>query len=49
MAGLKFLGGKTKVVICVLGMALMGCYLYPSMQEGFVFDNVTILRVVVFL
>lgn len=49
MAGLKFLGGKTKVVICLLGMALMGYFLYPSVHEGFVIDNVTILRVIVFL
>jgi hypothetical protein len=49
MAGLKFLGGQTKVVICVIGMALMGYYLYPSIQEGFVADGVTILRVMVFV
>ena len=49
MAGLKFLGAQTKVVICVIGMALMGYYLYPSIQEGFVLDSVTIFRVIVFV
>lgn len=49
MAGLKFLGVHTKVMICVIGMALMGYYLYPSIEEGFVADTVTILRVIVFV
>jgi len=49
MAALKFLSAQTKVVICLIGMALMGYYLYPSIQEGFVADGVTILRVIVFV
>ncbi|MCA1961332.1 MAG: hypothetical protein LDL33_11115 [Desulfomonile sp.] len=49
MAALKFLGIKTKVVICLLGIALMGYFLYQSIQEGFVADGITILRVIVLL
>jgi len=49
MAPLKFLGTRTKVVICLVGIALMGYFLYPSIQEGFTADSVTILRVIVLL
>jgi hypothetical protein len=49
MAGKEFLNPILKIVICIAGMLVMGYFLYPSVRSGIIEDNLTILRVLVFL
>ncbi|MBI4965833.1 MAG: hypothetical protein HY913_21325 [Desulfomonile tiedjei] len=49
MAGNKFLNPYLKMVLCLLGMALMGYFLYPAVQAGEFSDHMTIVRALVFL
>ncbi len=49
MAGKNFLNPILKVAICVLGILVMGYFLYPSVVSGTVEDNLTIVRGLVFL
>jgi hypothetical protein len=49
MSGKKFLNPVLKIAICVAGMFVMGYFLYPSVLSGTVEDNLTIVRVLVFL
>jgi hypothetical protein len=49
MAGNKFLNPLLKVVLCSLGMIVMGCFIYFSMKDGSDYDHLTIARVLVFL
>jgi len=49
MAGKKFLNPILKIVLCLVGMMLMGYFLYGSIQAGEPSDRVTIVRALVFL
>ncbi|MEW6348389.1 MAG: hypothetical protein AB1646_04965 [Thermodesulfobacteriota bacterium] len=49
MAGKRFLNPLIKSSICVAGMAIMGLFLYPSLQQGTEWDTMFYLRVLVFL
>lgn len=49
MAGNKFLNPLLKVILCSLGMIVMGYFLYFSMKDGAAYDHLTIARVLVFL
>jgi hypothetical protein len=49
MAGNKFLNPILKMVICLIGMLVMGYFLYPSVKSGIIEDNLTVLRALVFL
>jgi hypothetical protein len=49
MAGKKFLNPILKAAICVAGMFVMGYFLYPAALSGTIEDNLTIVRVLVFL
>jgi len=49
MAGKKFLNPILKIVLCLVGMMLMGYSLYGSIQAGEPSDRVTIVRALVFL
>jgi hypothetical protein len=49
MAGNKFLNPILKIVICLIGMLVMGYFLYPSVKSGIIEDNLTVLRALVFL
>ncbi len=49
MAGRKFLTPMTKISLCVLGMAIMGYFLYTSISEGALHDSLTLVRFLVFL
>ncbi|MBI5251958.1 MAG: hypothetical protein HY912_20895 [Desulfomonile tiedjei] len=49
MAGLRFLNPLLKVVLCLLGMGVMGFFLYESISSGTSDDRMTIVRALVFL
>ena len=49
MAGLKFLNPMLKVVLCALGMAVMGYFIYESILSGSLDDRMTIVRALVFV
>jgi len=49
MAGKKFLNPILKATICVLGMLVMGYFLYPTVLSGTFEDNLTVVRALVFL
>jgi hypothetical protein len=49
MAGLKFLTPITKMSLCVLGMAVMGYFLYGSISDGTLHDRITLVRALVFV
>ncbi len=49
MAGRSFLRPSVKVVICVIGMIVVGYFLYPSVARGDFDDKMTIARVIVFV
>jgi hypothetical protein len=49
MAGLKFLNPVLKVILCALGMVIIGYFLYESISTGTLNDRMTMLRALVFL
>jgi hypothetical protein len=49
MAGIKFLNPALKIILCALGMTIIGYYLYDSILAGATNDRMTIVRVLVFL
>lgn len=49
MAGMKFLNPALKVLICALGMTIMGYFLYESLSTGALYDGMTIVRALVFI
>ncbi|MDQ7781254.1 MAG: hypothetical protein RDU20_00150 [Desulfomonilaceae bacterium] len=49
MAGKKFLNPITRIVLCSIGMIVMGYFLLPAIQSGDYGDRTTIARALVFL
>lgn len=49
MAGLKFLTPIMKMSLCILGMAVMGYFLYGSIADGNFHDRITLVRALVFV
>jgi len=49
MAGKKFLNPIYKIILCSLGMFLMGYFIYMSYLSETMNDKLTIARVLVFL
>lgn len=49
MAGAKFLNSILKIVLCAVGMTVMGYALYPSIEAEKFADALTIVRGLVFL
>jgi hypothetical protein len=49
MAGNRFLNSYLKIVICVLGMAVMGYFLYPAIEAGTLTDKLNLIRGLVFI
>jgi hypothetical protein len=49
MAGIRFLNPALKIILCALGMTIIGYYLYDSILAGATNDRMTIVRVLVFL
>jgi len=49
MAGKRFLNSYLKIVICVLGMAAMGYYLYPAFETGDLTEKLNVIRGLVFI
>lgn len=49
MAGKKFLNPLVKIVLCAVGMVVMGYFLYLAAQSGTLTDRMTIVRGLVFL
>jgi hypothetical protein len=45
----KFLNPIAKIVLCSLGMLIMGYFLFPALQSGSFDDRLTIVRGLVFL
>lgn len=49
MAGKKFLNPIGKIILCLIGMLVMGYFLLPAIQSGDYDDRMTIVRGLVFL
>ncbi|MFH1115276.1 MAG: hypothetical protein V1792_15305 [Pseudomonadota bacterium] len=49
MAGKKFLNPVGKIILCLIGMLVLGCFLLPAVQSGDYGGPITILRALVFL
>lgn len=49
MGGLKFLNPLTKIILCTLGMAVMGYFVYGAFLNGELYETTNIVRVLVFL
>lgn len=49
MAGKKFLNPIGKMILCLIGMLVMGYFLLPAIQSGDYDDRMTIVRGIVFL
>ena len=49
MAEKKFLNPIARIVLCSLGMLIMGYFLVPAIQSGAFDDRLTIVRGLVFL
>jgi len=49
MAGKKFLNPFAKIILCAMGMLVMGYFLFPAIQSGDYYDRMTIVRGLVFL
>jgi len=49
VAGLKFLNPLVKVILCTLGMAVMGYFLYDAFLRGELNETTNVVRALVFL
>ena len=51
MNGKKFLNPYAKVILCVLGILIIGYYVLIQIQSGLIYDNllIFIIRVIVLL
>lgn len=49
MAGKKFLNPVGRIILCAIGMLVMGYFLLPAIQSGDYSDRITIVRGLVFL
>jgi hypothetical protein len=49
MAGFKFLNPLVKIILCTLGMAVMGYFVYDAFLSGELYETTNIVRALVFL
>ncbi len=49
MAGKKFLNPIGKIILCLIGMLVLGYFLLPAIQSGDYDNGITIVRGLVFL